>query len=97
MDIRHSFASNGFSPAEWIKENHTRITHVHLKDCKANQGQGMPLGQGDTPLKEILLMTRRETHDLKTTIELEYRIPEGSNALAEISKCEEYCMQMLEG
>lgn len=96
VDIGHFFASNGFSPAEWIKENHTRITHVHLKDRKANNGPGMPWGQGDTPLKEILLMMRREKYKFQATIELEYKIPEGSNVLAEISKCVQYAKQVLE-
>lgn len=97
VDIGHFFASNGFSPAEWIKENHTRITHVHLKDRKANNGPGMPWGQGDTPLKEILLMMKREKYRFQATIELEYRIPEGSTTLAEISKCVQYCKDVLEG
>jgi len=96
VDIGHFFASNGFSPAEWIKENHTRITHVHLKDRKANNGPGMPWGQGDTPLKEILLMMRREKYKFQATIELEYKIPEGSNVLAEIAKCVQYAKQVLE-
>lgn len=97
VDIGHFFAANGFSPAEWIKENHTRITHVHLKDRKANNGPGMPWGQGDTPLKEILLLMKREKYDFQATIELEYKIPEGSNVLAEIGKCVEYCRATLEG
>ncbi|HNY38922.1 MAG TPA: TIM barrel protein [Bryobacteraceae bacterium] len=96
VDIGHFFASNGFSPAEWIRENHTRITHVHLKDRKANNGPGMPWGQGDTPLKEILLMMRREKYKFQATIELEYQIPKDSTVLAEISKCVQYAKQVLE-
>lgn len=96
VDIGHFFASNGFSPAEWIRENHTRISHVHLKDRKANNGPGMPWGQGDTPLKEILLMMRRERYKFQATIELEYKIPQGSDVLAEISKCVQYCKEVLE-
>jgi len=96
VDIGHFFASNGFSPAEWIKENHTRITHVHLKDRKANNGPGMPWGQGDTPLKEILLMMRREKYKFQATIELEYKIPEGSNGLAASTNCMQYAKQVLE-
>lgn len=96
VDIGHFFASNGFSPAEWIKENHTRITHVHLKDRKANNGPGMPWGQGDTPLKEVLLMMKREKYKFQATIELEYKTPEGSTVLAEIKKCVEWARQVLE-
>ena len=29
-----------------------RITNIHVKDRKKNQGREMPFGQGDTPLKE---------------------------------------------
>lgn len=97
VDIGHFFASNGFSPAEWIKENHTRITHVHLKDRKANNGPGMPWGQGDTPLKEVLLMIKRERYRFQATIELEYKIPAGSTVLAEISKCVQYAKEVLAG
>jgi hypothetical protein len=95
VDIGHFSASNGFSPAEWIKENHTRITHVHLKDRKANMGPGVPWGQGDTPIKEILLLMKAEKYKFQATIELEYPVPEGSNTLAEIAKCVQYCKEVL--
>ncbi len=97
VDIGHFFASNGFSPAEWIKENHTRITHVHLKDRKANMGAGMPWGQGDTPVKEILQLMKREKYKFQATIELEYPVPAGSSILAEVSKCVAFCKEVLEG
>ncbi len=95
VDIGHFFASNGFSPAEWIKENHTRITHVHLKDRKKDNGPGMPWGEGDTPLKEFLLLMQREKWKFQATIELEYKIPQGSDVLAEIRKCVDYCRKVL--
>lgn len=97
VDIGHFFASNGFSPAAWIKENHTRITHVHLKDRKANMGAGMPWGQGDTPLKEILQLMKSQQYKFQATIELEYPVPAGSSVLAEINKCVQYCRSVLEG
>jgi sugar phosphate isomerase/epimerase len=95
VDIGHFFASNGFSPAEWIQENHTRITHVHLKDRKANNGPNMPWGQGDTPIKEILQLMKREKYKFQATIELEYPIPEGSSTLGELAKCVQYCKNAL--
>ena len=95
VDIGHFFAANGFSPAAWIKANHTRVTHVHLKDRKANNGPNMPWGQGDTPIKEILLMMQKEKYKFQATIEMEYPVPEGSNLLAEISKCVAFCQNIL--
>ena len=95
VDIGHFFAANGFSPAEWIKENHTRVTHVHLKDRKANNGPNVPWGQGDTPIKEILQLMKREKYKFQATIEFEYPVPEGSTLLAELKKCVQFCKDAL--
>ncbi|HTS63656.1 MAG TPA: TIM barrel protein [Candidatus Acidoferrales bacterium] len=95
VDIGHFFAANGFSPAEWIRENHTRVTHVHIKDRKADNGPNVPFGQGDTPIKEILLLMKRERYRFQATLEFEYPVPEGSNLLAELTKCVQYCREIL--
>jgi hypothetical protein len=95
VDLGHFYAANGFSPAEWIKKNYKRVTHVHLKDRKANNGPGMPWGQGDTPLKEFLLLMKKEKWTFQATIELEYKIPAGSDVLAEVSQCVRYCQDVL--
>ena len=95
VDIGHFFAATGTSPAEWIKAHHERVTHVHLKDRKANNGPNMPWGQGDTPIREILLMMKKEKYRFQATIEMEYPVPEGSTLLAEIGKCVQYCKDVL--
>jgi sugar phosphate isomerase/epimerase len=95
VDIGHFFAATGLSPAAWIKANHTRVTHVHLKDRKANNGPNMPWGQGDTPIREILQMMKQERYRFQATIEMEYPVPEGSTLLAEIAKCVQYCRDIL--
>lgn len=95
VDIGHFFAATGTSPAEWIKAHHDRVTHVHLKDRKANNGPNMPWGQGDTPIREILLMMKKEKYRFQATIEMEYPVPEGSTLLAEIGKCVHYCKDIL--
>ena len=58
LDIGHFFAS-GHDPLAYLREHHARITNVHVKDRQKNQGREMPFGQGDTPLKEALLLIRR--------------------------------------
>lgn len=96
VDIGHFFTANGYSPAEWIKAHHDRVTHVHLKDRKANNGPNVPFGQGDTPIKEILLMMKKEKYKFQATIEMEYPVPPDSNLLAEIGKAVKYCREVLE-
>jgi sugar phosphate isomerase/epimerase len=91
----HFFAATGTSPAEWIKAHHTRVTHVHLKDRKANNGPNVPWGQGDTPIREILLMMKKEKYRFQATIEMEYPVPEGSTLLTEIARCVRYCKDIL--
>ncbi len=57
------------------RPHHERVTHVHIKDRKANNGPNMPFGQGDTPIKEILLMMKKEKYKFQATIEMEYPVP----------------------
>jgi hypothetical protein len=95
VDIGHFFAANNFSPAKWIQQNHGRVTHVHLKDRKANNGPNMPWGQGDTPLKEILLLMKKEKYKFQATIEMEHQVPDGSTVMAELAKCVQFCRDVL--
>ena len=55
LDIGHFVAGQNTSPVPFIKEHHDRITHVHVKDRKINNGPNVPFGQGDTPIKEVLV------------------------------------------
>lgn len=95
LDIGHFVAANNYSPAEYLKKHHDRITHVHIKDRKKNMGPNMPFGQGDTPIKEILQLMKKEKYDFQATIEFEYRVPEGSDVMTEIQKCVDYCKNAL--
>ena len=54
-----------------------------------------PFGQGDTPIVEALQLMKKEKWNFPATIEYEYRTPEGSDVLTEISKCVEYCRKAL--
>jgi sugar phosphate isomerase/epimerase len=61
-----------------------------------DNGDNMPWGQGDTPLKEILQLMRDQKYKFMGTIELEYPIPEGSDAVKEVRKCIEFCQQAVD-
>ena len=67
LDIGHYTAAN-YDPIPFIQKHHARITNLHLKDRKKNNGPIVPWGQGDTPIKEVLqLMVRRSTRSQPTS------------------------------
>ena len=101
LDCGHYIAAGGANTKEsllaLIKTKHDRITSMHIKDRqnKVNGGKNMPWGQGDTPLKEILTLLKENKFAIPATIELEYDIPEGSDAIKETRKCMEYAKKIL--
>jgi sugar phosphate isomerase/epimerase len=95
FDVGHYFAgTKGLSPIPVIEKYHDRIVSLHLKDRTADGGN-LPWGQGKTPIKEILQLMRKEKWTFPADIELEYRIPEGSNSVAEVAKCVQFCKEAL--
>ncbi|MCX8037213.1 MAG: sugar phosphate isomerase/epimerase [Candidatus Sumerlaeia bacterium] len=95
FDVGHYFAgSKGLSPIPVIEKYHDRIVSLHLKDRTA-EGGNLPWGQGKTPLKEILQLMRKEKWTFPADIELEYKIPDGSTAVAEVAKCVQFCREAL--
>jgi len=95
LDIGHFLAGNNVSPIPFIKKYHDRITHVHIKDRKPNNGPNFPFGQGETPIKEVLHLMKTEKYPFQGTIEFEYPVPAGSDVLTEIAKCVQYCKAAL--
>ena len=95
LDIGHYFAGTNESPIPLIKKYPNRISNLHLKDRKKNEGDNLPWGEGETPLKEVLQLLKKENYKFLAAIEQEYAIPEGSDALKEVTKCAEYCREAL--
>ncbi|MEO6720830.1 MAG: sugar phosphate isomerase/epimerase [Ferruginibacter sp.] len=93
LDCGHYIAAGGNNTKETllalIEAKHDRITSLHIKDrkTKANGGVNMPWGQGDTPIKEILTLLKEKQYAIPATIELEYDIPAGSDAVKETKNC----------
>ena len=74
LDVGHFFAT-GYDPIAYLKEHHARITNIHVKDRKKDRGAEMPFGEGDTPLKEVLQLVKKEKYDFPVCIE--YVGPDG--------------------
>ncbi len=111
FDVGHYYGVNGESPVPLVVKYHDRIASLHLKDRKGptaeekaaaaqggrlpRGGANMPWGQGETPLKEVLLTMKQNGYKFPASVEYEYATPEGSNVVAEVKKCVEYCRQAL--
>lgn len=90
LDTGHFFAS-GYDPVAYMKEHHKRITNIHIKDRMRNNGPEMPFGQGETPLKDILLTVKHEKYQFPVCIE--YVGPDGPPV--ELKRCLDYCKSLL--
>ena len=103
LDCGHYIAAGGANTTAsllaFIEKNHDRISSMHIKDRKnkVNGTKNMPWGEGDTPLKEVLTLLKTKKYKIPASIELEYDIPAGSDAVKETKKCFEYAKAILEG
>lgn len=95
VDLGHFVAGNNVSPAAFIKQHHARITHVHVKDRKRQNGPNTPFGEGDTPIVDILRLIRDNQWNIQATIEFEYKVPAGSDRMTEIARAIKYCRDAL--
>ena len=95
VDLGHFVAGNNASPVPFLEKYHDRVTHVHVKDRRMNNGPNTPLGEGDTPIKEVLRLIRDRKWNMQATIEFEYKVPEGSDRMKEIGRCVTYCRDAL--
>jgi sugar phosphate isomerase/epimerase len=99
LDCGHYIAVGGKNTKEsllaLIEAKHDRITSMHIKDRTADGKQNLAWGKGDTPLKEILLLIKNKKYKFPATVELEYDIPEGSDAVKEVAKCVEFAKGIL--
>jgi sugar phosphate isomerase/epimerase len=95
LDVGHYVAGTNHSPMPLIEKHHDRILSLHMKDRKVNNGPNMPFGQGDTPVALILQLMKREKWTFPADIELEYRVPQGSDAVTEVTRCVQFCKEAL--
>lgn len=97
IDFGHYVAAGSGDPVVFLEKFHDRICSFHLKDRKSKEnGQAnVAWGTGDTPIGRILQTVKRKGYTFPATIELEYPVPEGSNAVAEVRTCVEFCRREL--
>jgi sugar phosphate isomerase/epimerase len=99
VDLGHFVAggNRGGTPLDFLNKYHARTSSFHLKDrtLPENCSLNLPWGTGQTPIGEILRLVQRNRWPIPASIELEYAIPQGSDAVQEVKKCVEYCRTAL--
>lgn len=95
LDIGH-FTAAGYDAVDFIQKHHDRITNLHIKDRKKDHGPNVVVwGTGDTPIKPVLQLMKKEKYPFPANMELEYPIPEGSDIVTEAKKCFAYVKSCL--
>ena len=99
FDIGHYVAANDDDPLAFVKKYHDRIFSIHLKDrtTKAHGQQNLAFGAGDTPLAGLFGLMSREGYRFPCDIELEYKIPVGSDSVREVDVSRRYCKAHISG
>ncbi|MBI4476418.1 MAG: sugar phosphate isomerase/epimerase [Acidobacteria bacterium] len=99
VDFGHYVAAGnvGGTAVQFLQKHHDRIASFHMKDrtTPENGAKNLPWGTGDTPLTEILQTLKKNRWRIPATIELEYAVPEGSDAVKEVATCLQYCREAL--
>jgi sugar phosphate isomerase/epimerase len=99
FDMGHYGGSTGKDPCEFVRKYKDRIFSIHIKDktgpttdpANANQ----VWGQGESKLKELLLLMKQEQWDIYLDIELEYAIKPWSTSVKEVKTCVQYARNIL--
>lgn len=96
LDFGHYIAAENENPLKIIKTKSDKIVSMHLKDRqkKSNGGANLVWGSGDTPIVDVIKLIKENGYTFPVTIELEYDIPEGSDAVQEVKKCLAYIEQI---
>jgi sugar phosphate isomerase/epimerase len=104
LDVGY-FTAAGFDAVPFIQKNHAKITDIHLKDRKRSSSLGgdvtnntvnnFPWGQGETPIKEVLQLLKKEKYDIPVQIEYDYGCRTSSDSVTEIARCYEYAKRCL--
>jgi sugar phosphate isomerase/epimerase len=92
LDIGH-FTAADFDPLAFLEAHHDRITNLHLKDRKKAQGDNVPWGTGDTPIRQTLAWLKQKKSPVRAYVEYEY--PGTRGAVAEVTACVEFAKRAL--
>jgi hypothetical protein len=92
LDIGDFTAAN-FDALAFVRDRHADIASLRLKDRRRNQGENVPWGQGDTPIREVLRLVSAEAWPIRAYVDYDYGGTTGP--VDEVKKCLAYATQAL--
>jgi len=99
LDAGHYYGATGLHPNDIIIKYHDKMRSIHIKDKTGPKstpaGANRPFGQGETPIADILLLLKKEKWPISVDVELEYQIPQDSDAAKETAKAIDYMRNIL--
>ena len=96
VDFGHYVAAGnvGGTPMQFLEKYHDRIASFHLKDRTTPENCALNLAWGtgrDADQGNPAAGARRTSGRFQASIELEYSVPQGSDAVKEVAKCVQFC------
>ena len=64
----------GWDPLRFVQDHHERIALLYIKD-RRKDNTSVPWGEGDTPVKEVLLLVRDRKLRIRCYVDNDYRSP----------------------
>ena len=92
LDIGHYTAANQ-DPIAYLRDHARDVTNLHIKDRKKNEGANTAWGAGDTPIREVLLLLKRDKLPIRAYVEYEHKGAAGP--VEEVRKCLDYAKSAL--
>jgi len=91
LDVGHFTAAGGDALA-YLDAHHDRIVSLHVKDWAKAEKDFVPFGTGEAPVAAVLRRLRDRKWKIPVNLEYEYK---GSDTIAEVRKCYDYCRDAL--
>jgi len=92
LDIGHFTAAN-YDPIDYLEKHHDKIVILHIKDRKKDQGPNTVWGEGDTNIKGVLQLLKKNKWNIPALVEYEYA---GTGTpTEEVKKCMDYARAAL--
>ena len=76
-----------------LRRHHDKIITLHIRDRKRpSNGANLPFGEGETPIKAVLQLLKKNKWKIPANIEYENK---GADTVVEVKKCYQYMKEAL--